>query len=159
MEKKFVVEEKARELIQLTAGFCKQYLDDEYEHLCEKLIRKMARKRAVPFLSGRLDIWAAAIVHALGTINFLFDRSSQPYATVDDISGYFGTSKSTVSQKSKAIRDMFNLFYWDKEFSAAAVKEHDPHKDMIMYNGFIMPISMLPPELQEVARRMKNAKR
>ncbi|NOR78038.1 MAG: hypothetical protein GQ523_06390 [Methanophagales archaeon] len=45
--------------------------------LCEKLIRKMSRKRNVPFLSGRMEIWAVAIIHALGSINFLFDTSKE----------------------------------------------------------------------------------
>jgi hypothetical protein len=69
------------QLIQMTAAFCQQHADGEYERLCRKLIEKMARKRAVPFLSGRVEIWAAAIVYALGSINFLFDKSSPPYAS------------------------------------------------------------------------------
>lgn len=40
------------QLIQMTAAFCQQHADGEYERLCRKLIEKMARKRAVPFLSG-----------------------------------------------------------------------------------------------------------
>jgi Domain of unknown function (DUF6398) len=79
-------------------------LDGDYKQLCEKLIRKMSRKRTVPFLSGRMEIWAAAVVYALGSINFLFDKSFEPYATAEDICSYFGTSKSTTSQKSKVIR-------------------------------------------------------
>jgi hypothetical protein len=35
----------------------------------------MSRKRNVPFLSGRMEIWTAAVIHALGSINFLFDTS------------------------------------------------------------------------------------
>ena len=49
----------------------------DYKQLCEKLIRKISRKRNVPFLSGRIEIWAAAIIHALGSINFLFDTSKK----------------------------------------------------------------------------------
>jgi hypothetical protein len=37
----------------------------------------MSRKRNVPFLYGRMEIWAAAIIHALGSINFLFDTSKK----------------------------------------------------------------------------------
>ena len=66
---------KSEKLIEMTSGFCQECLDEEYQELCEKLIRKMARKRNVPFLSGRIDIWAAAIVYAIGSINFLFDQS------------------------------------------------------------------------------------
>jgi hypothetical protein len=68
----------------MTAAMCQQHLDAEYEQLRHKLIAKMARKRMVPFLSGRVEISAAGIVYALGSINFLFDKSFPPYATVLD---------------------------------------------------------------------------
>lgn len=31
----------------------------------------MARKKDVPFLKGKIEIWAAAVIHALGSINEL----------------------------------------------------------------------------------------
>jgi len=93
MKDKTLVEEKMQKLIEMTARFCDEHLDEEYKQLCEKLIRKMSRKRNVPFLSGRIEIWAAAIVYAIGSINFLFDRNFEPYVSGDDICNYFGTSK------------------------------------------------------------------
>jgi hypothetical protein len=59
-------------LTELTAAFCLAHINQEYETLCQKLIDKMARKRTAPFLSGRIEIWAAAVVYAIGSINFLF---------------------------------------------------------------------------------------
>jgi hypothetical protein len=117
MKEKKTIEEKAQKLLEMTGKFGQEFLDDDYRQLCEKLIRKMSRKRTVPFLSGRMEIWAAAIIYALGSINFLFDSSFKPYATAEDICNFFGTSKSTTSQKAKLIRDMFNMGYYDKEFS------------------------------------------
>jgi hypothetical protein len=92
------IQETLTALIKMTDEFCDKYLDEDYRQLCRNLILKMSRKQNVPFLSGRLEIWAGAVIHSLGTINFLFDRNSKPYVTVDDISNHFGTSKSTVSQ-------------------------------------------------------------
>ena len=123
MRNKILIEEKTQRLIDMTAGFCDEYLDEDYKQLCEKLIRKMSRKRNVPFLSGRIDIWAAAIIHAIGNINFLFDQNFKPYVSAGDISNYFETSKSTVSQKAKVIRDMFKMRYYDEEFSTTRMKE------------------------------------
>jgi len=123
---KVLIKEKMQRLIEMTTEFCDAYLDEEYKQLCEKLLKKMSRKKNVPFLSGRMEIWAAAIIHTIGVINFLFDKSFKPYISAGDISNYFGTSKSTISQKSRVIRDMFKLGYWDKEFSTAHVKKSDP---------------------------------
>ena len=86
MRDKCLIEGKMQKLIEMTAGFCDAHLDEEYKLLCEKLIRKMGRKRNVPFLSGRIEIWAAAIVYAVGSINFLFDKSFGPYVSAQDIS-------------------------------------------------------------------------
>jgi hypothetical protein len=159
MKNKVTIAETTQRLIEMTAGFCDEYLDEDYKQLCEKLIRKMSRKRNVPFLSGRIEIWAAAIVHAIGSINFLFDRSFEPYAIGDDICNYFGTSKSTTSQKAKVIRDMFKLGYWDKEFSTSHMMQSSPFSNLAMVNGLIVDKRSLPPEIQELIRRKENSKK
>ncbi|WP_139194312.1 DUF6398 domain-containing protein [Bacillus sp. MUM 13] len=129
------IEEKKKELLKLTKEFSSQFLNKEYEELIEKLINKMARKREVPFLSGRIEIWAAAVIHALGTINFLFDKSAQPFVPVTDILEYFGTKQSTTSQKSKKIRDMFNMNYFDSDFSIKSIIQDSPFNDLSILNG------------------------
>ena len=48
----------------------------------------MGRKREVPFKRGKLEIWAAAVVQAIGSINFLFDKSFEPYITSKQINEY-----------------------------------------------------------------------
>ncbi len=132
MNDRAITIEKTQMLIEMTAKFCDEYLDEDYKQLCEKLIRKMSRKRYPPFLSGRIEIWAAAIVYAIGSINFLFDQSFEPYASGDDICNYFSTSKSTTSQKANVIRDMFKLGYWDKEFSTSHMIEDNPFSNLVM---------------------------
>ena len=148
-----MIEEKAQQLIGMTGSFCQQFLDEDYKQLCEKLIRKMSRKRTVPFLFGRMEIWAAAIIYALGSINFLFDSSFKPYATADDICNYFATSKSTTSQKAKMIRDMFKMGYYDAEFSTTHMKDNSPFSNLVMINGLIVDKRSLAPEIQEMLSR------
>lgn len=155
MTDKAAIQQRTEILIQLTNDFSDKFLDAEYKTLCEKLIRKMARKKIVPFMTGRIEIWAAAVIHALGTINFLFDKSNKPYASVDDICQFFSTAKSTTGQKSKAIRDMFKLFYFDKDFSRADVKANDPFAMMrsnVFLDGMPIPLTALPEDLQKAAR-------
>jgi len=127
-----------RQLTEMTAAFCRQHADAEYEQLCKKLIDKMARKRAVPFISGRVEIWAAAIVYALGSINFLFDPSFLPHASPDTICDHFAASKRTIAQKAKLIRDMFKLEYFDAEFSTEHMAKNNPLTRLRMVNGFLV---------------------
>lgn len=136
---KSLVDEKKNNLIELTVKFSEQYLNKEYEQVILKVINKMARKRAVPFISGKMEIWASAVIHAVGTVNFLFDKSQVPYVAVGDICNYYGTNQSTVAQKSKLIRDMFKMTYFDNEFATASNAENNPLNKMVIVNGLIVP--------------------
>ena len=137
------VEEKKNKLIELTAGFCKQYLNEEYEQLIMKMINKMARKREIPFLSGKLEIWASAVIHAVGTVNFLFDKSQKTNIVASDICNHFGTNQSTIVQKSKLIRDMFKMTYFNNEFSTASNVKTNPFNNIVYINGLPVPLDLL----------------
>ena len=115
-----------------------EHIDEEYAALCEKMVRKLGRKRTNPLERGRLEIWAAAVIHTVGSINFLYDRSFKPYIPLSEIYEYFGTSSSTVGQKSRQIKDMLKLRpYWDKDFSTKHMQEDNPFSDFGLINGFI----------------------
>lgn len=124
--------------------FLAQKLNTEYAELSERLVQKLGRKKTSPLATGQANIWAAAVIHAVGTINFLFDKSSEPYSTVDEINDFFGTSKSTTANKSKQIRDLLKLQVFDKEFSLNQVQKSNPFANMVMVNGFFVPLSELP---------------
>ena len=79
------LQERQQQILELVRQFCVKKLDDEYFELANRLISKLGRKRNVPYSTGQIEVWAAAIIHALGTINFLFDKASEPYVSVDDI--------------------------------------------------------------------------
>jgi hypothetical protein len=152
MEKEKIIE-KQQEIIQLAKDFCNEKINEEYAMLAEKLICKLGRKRNVPFVTGQTAIWAAAVIHALGTINFLFDKSAEPYVSIDDINDFFGTKKSTTGNKSKEIRDLLKLGLWDKEFSTKSIANNNPFAKYVMVDGFLTLVSSLPEEYQEIVRQ------
>ena len=63
-----------------------------------------AAQREVPFVRGRLENWAAAVIYATAQVNFAFDKSQEPHTTPDEIADFFGVSKNTASQKAQIIR-------------------------------------------------------
>ncbi len=158
MDKK-EIKEREKKLLELTGTFCSQKLDDDYLQLTEKLIKKMGRKREVPFKRGRLEIWAAAVIYALGTINFLFDKSFEPYLSTSDLNDYFGTKNSTVSSKAKQIRDMFKMERFGNEFSTEYMKENNPFNNFVMVDDFIVPLSSIPKNLQDLVKAERKAGR
>ncbi len=111
------LEEKKRQLTEITTAFCDARLNADYKRLCKKLINQMARMRPAPFLRGRLEIWAAGIIHALGSVNFLFDKSFEPYVSASEIAQHFGVAPGSASQKAAAIREMFDLNHFNAEFT------------------------------------------
>jgi hypothetical protein len=135
--------ERKIKIIDLVSEYCDKNLDSEYKELCLRIIEKMSRKKIVPFSSGKIEIWAVGIIYAIGQINFLFDKSFLPYQSTDEICTYFNTSKSTASQKAKNIRDMFDLSYYDKEFSTKKMSDSNPLSDIVMINGFAVPKKIL----------------
>ena len=147
------IKNKEKKLLELIGSFCDQNLDDDYYQLCQKLVLKLGRKRDVPFKRGKIEIWAAAIIHAIGSINFLFDKSFEPYVTAEQICEYFGTKKSTVSNKARQIKDMFKMGYYDSDFSTQNMTENNPFNDMVMVNGLIVPLSSIPEDLQEMVKK------
>ena len=139
-------------ILELIQKLCEEKLNPEYAELCEKLLRKLGRKRVVPFATGRPEIWAVAIIHAIGSVNFLYDRSVTPHLTVEELNAFYGTSGNTISAKSKLIRNMFKLYPYDREFSTRCMRDKNPYDRFVMVDGMIMSIDRLPEDMQELVR-------
>lgn len=147
---------REKQLLEIVGTFCTQKLDEDYFNLCEKLILKMGRKKEVPFKRGKIEIWASAVVYAIGSINFLFDKSFEPYIASDEICEYFGTKKSTVSSKASQIKSMFDLWHFDPDFSTDHMNESSPYNNMVMVDGLIVSVTSLPIEMQEIVKRERS---
>ncbi len=77
MEKQ-IIQERQQKILELVRDFCAKKLNEEYFELSERLVQKLGCKRTQPLATGQLQILAAAVIQALGTIIFLFDKSSIP---------------------------------------------------------------------------------
>jgi len=140
---------------KLTDLFCQQYLNDEYAALCRSLAAALARKRPSPLLRGQLEIWACAIVYALGTVNFLFDRSQTPSMSAEELCAAFGISKSSGANKAKQIRDMLRMSQFDATWFLPSQMEESSIPWLIEVDGFIVDIRSQPREIQELAYQKK----
>ncbi|MYL53874.1 hypothetical protein GLW08_11055 [Pontibacillus yanchengensis] len=78
------------------------------------------------------------VIHALATINFLFDKDNDSYVSLDVVLEYFGTKQNTTSQKSKQIREKFKLGYFHPDFTIQAVAQDNPFNDMQVIDGVIV---------------------
>lgn len=121
------IKARENEIVKMAVNFCNDKIDAEYASLCEKMVRKLGRKRPNPLERGRIEIWAAAVVYTIARMNFLSDKSFEPYLPSSEIFDYFGTSSSTISQKAGQIHTMLKLrSYWDPDFSTAQMAANNP---------------------------------
>ncbi len=141
----------AEEIIEITDRVCAKLLDAECAGLARQMVAKLARKRPSPLLSGRRATWAAAVVYALGQVNFLFDSSREPHLTADELSAAFGVAKSTMSSKAKQVRDLLKMSYFTPEFMRADVIAENPMVWFIEVDGLAMDSRSLPIDYQIVA--------
>lgn len=154
MDKK-VKAEKEEQIISLVSQFCIEYINEEYKELCIELTKKLGRKRNVPFLTGKVEIWAASIVYTVGALNFLFDKSFEPYIPSSDIHEYFETKSSTVNAKSKLIRDLLKLNRFKNEFSTNRMIGSNPFNQFVMVNDMIVPLDSIPEEYQKMVKEAR----
>lgn len=138
------VRPRAAEVIEITDRFCAEHLDLEYAELCRQLVGRLARKRPSPLVRGRPEIWAGGVLHAIGTLNFLFDPSQRPHLTVPELFRLAGVSQATASNKSREIRSLLRLDRFDPDLSRREVVESSPLLGPVEAGGFIVP-----PDLAE----------
>lgn len=141
------------EITQLTDAFSQAHLNDEYGSLCRQLTATLCRKRPSPLSQGKVVTWACAIIHALGTVNFLFDASQTPHVPAGQIASYFGLSMSTMQAKSKQIRDLLGMYQMEPEWTLPSKVDENPLIWMIQVNGIIMDVRHAPRVIQEEAFR------
>jgi hypothetical protein len=135
----------------LTDSICNQRLNSEYAILSRRLAATLARKRPSPILRGKPEIWACAIIYALGTVNFLFDKSQNPHMRADELCAAFGVSQSSGANKAKLIRDMLKMHQLDPSWCLPSRMDKNPLIWILQVNGMMVDIRHMPREVQEIA--------
>jgi hypothetical protein len=105
------------EIVGMTDAFCREFLDDEYATLCQKLAGILARKRPSPLVRGKPESWASGIVRVVGWVNFLNDPSQPHHMTMADIDERMGVSAPTGSAKATAIRKLIKIRPFDPDWT------------------------------------------
>ena len=144
-------QEKYLAIRVLTDTFCETHLTDEYAELARQLTAALCRKRPNPLARGSEAGWAAGIIHAMGVVNFLFDRDQTPHLMPKAVYEGFGVSESTGSAKSRAVRKALNMGSFDPDWTLPSRIAENPMVWMVMVNGLIVDIRDMPREMQEAA--------
>ena len=145
--------EATERIARLTNTFCLNHLDEDYRELCEDLTWG-AYDEGLPLEKGKPSSWASGIVHAIGFINFLQDPSQSPHMTSAQLAEGFGVSQQTMQNKSKIIRDEFDLMQMDPDWCLPSLIGENPLVWMLEVDGLIIDARTAPLEFQQEAYRL-----
>lgn len=145
------MEPRDLEIMTIIDKVCTEHLNEEYADMARKLAARLARKRPSPLLRGRVDIWACGIVYAVGTVNFLSDKSFEPHLSAEELCRTFGVNKRSGENKARDIRKMFGMHQMDPQWTLPSLIGENPLVWMLEVNGIIVDIRDTPREIQEIA--------
>ncbi len=139
------------EIVEIIERVCEEHLNEEYAELARELATRLARKRPSPLLRGRVEIWACGIVYALGRVNFLFDKGTEPYMSSEELCQAFGVKKSSGANEAARIRDMFGMHQLDPDWTLPSMMADNPLVWLLEVNGLVVDIRYMPIEVQRIA--------
>ncbi len=132
------------EIGAITDRVCQAQLNADYAQLCRKAIAALSRKRPSPLQDGKALTWAAGITNAMGRVNFLTDKSQQPYLSTADLAKAFGIGQSTMSKKTSEIWALLDLMQFHPDYCLPNLIEQNPLIWMLSVDGIIMDIRTAP---------------
>ena len=142
---------KFEDIVAITDEFCQERLNEEYRQVVREATAALCRKRPSPLVRGRIDIWACGIVLAVGSVNFLYDRSQDPHLSSAEVCDGFGVKNSTASNKSRVIRDELGMRPLDLDWCLPSLLDRHPLAWLIEVNGLLVDARYVPKEVQEIA--------
>eukprot|EP00828_Plagiopyla_frontata_P003006 TRINITY_DN1072_c0_g1_i2.p1 TRINITY_DN1072_c0_g1~~TRINITY_DN1072_c0_g1_i2.p1 ORF type:complete len:448 (-),score=86.98 TRINITY_DN1072_c0_g1_i2:1125-2468(-) len=110
------IAKKYDEVIDKIRNFSDEYLNDQYKDVCLEAAKTLFFENQEVVKKGKSISWAAGIMHAIGSINDLFDSKMEPYIKATDLYKEFEVSSSTATTKSKEVKTLLNLSAEDEKW-------------------------------------------
>lgn len=141
------------EIVAHTDAIAATHLDAEYAALCRRMTDVLARRRPSPLDRGQARTWAAAIVHAVGWVNFLTDPSQRPHMTTAALAAASGVAQSSIAALLRTIRDALALTQFDPEWTLPGKLLDNPLAWIVLVDGVPLDLRDAPREVQRAAFR------
>ena len=145
------LKERLDAITRLTDEVCRATLTVEYAALSRELAAVLSRKRPSPLMRARTDTWACAIVYTMGSVNFLFDSSEEPYLSARDLCARFGVSQSAGAARAREIMTLLRIGPLNLQWSLPSTLADNPLAWMVSMNGVVVDVRMMSREIQEEA--------
>lgn len=116
---------RCKEITAHTDQFCADLLNEEYRDMCRLMAKNFCVKGS-PALEGDARKWAAAVVNAVGYVNFLGDKSFPPHYTRQELAKRLGYSLSTLKKYTDVLIQGFELAPFDLDFTLPSLMDNNP---------------------------------
>ncbi|WP_244835288.1 DUF6398 domain-containing protein [Clostridium sp. BJN0001] len=103
------VDDKYEDISNKLSDFSDKFLTSDYKSLLIRSLKLIYENNKENLMKGKSESWACGLVHALGTINGLFDSKNDISLKVSDLYKAFNISSSTGLNKSKDVRKLLSL--------------------------------------------------
>lgn len=98
-------------------------LDGRLVDLMVHLCRRLAEGDEFSLNRGKPEIWAAAIIHVVAELNFLFDPDNDIHLPKSELCDALGVKATTVANKARQIRTMCDIQFVDPRFTLPELVE------------------------------------
>ena len=147
--------ESTQRVVALVQSYANNHLDQEYLTLAKKLVARIEQEPGKVLETESPELWAAAVVHAISSVNFLFDKAHPLYVAETSIAEHFGQQLQAVADQSIWLRTTLGIRHFDPEFSAnrLGIALED---DLVKVDEFIVPMDLLPGKYQQMVRNARS---
>src|SRR5260370_29054645 len=91
------------------------------------------------------------MIYALGQLNFVSDKATQPYMAMSDVCAAFGVGQSTASEKARVVSDALHTHRLDPTLMLQSLVDQNPLVWMAEVSGVVVDLRDMPRAAQEVA--------
>lgn len=136
----------------LIEEFGSRHFTPEYITFAFNLCDKISITPDLDILRGQKSIWAAAIVHLIARLNFLFDASGELVLTPALICTHFNANKSTVGNKASQIQKFCEIEPGTRGYCRQEIV------DAVTFNVTVDDIILPPNNIDKVAAEEEKPK-
>jgi hypothetical protein len=141
-------------IVELTDGFCREHLTEDYADLAHRLVAKLARKRPSPLEKGLAKSWAAGILYALGRVNLLFSPGGALYMEARELCRLMNVSTSTAGAKATEIIRLLKIKRLDPVWTVPDLRLEDSVNLILTGDGLIIEGPEIPREVLLALKRL-----
>ena len=116
---------RAEEIKEILNDFCDSYLNEDYKVISNRLCEAIIEKDESLLIRGKSTAWACGIIHAIGSVNNLFNKDNDVYIKAKDLYENLQVSSSTGLNRSKQIQSLMNMSEEDSIASAWKITKEE----------------------------------